>query len=360
MSKVYGEGERKRVMFIVRQLSLGGAERVTAVLASGFSDNQIDTHLVELDARSEDYKLSGNVHRHLAPACSIWAFRMAIQMMYLQHLIYTLRPDCIVALGSICLKASHLFLPPGTKLILSERNYPNSYSRKQFSSFSRAYQKADCVVFQTHDAMKCYGVDIQHKGLVIPNPVKSVLPRFTWARKLEAVTFARLEPQKNLALLIDAFAIFHNEHKDWHLSIYGQGSLHDELERHIASMGLVDSITILPFASDIHDRVKDAGMFISSSDYEGLQNALIEAMAMGIPCIATDSLGGGAREITADGSRGILVQRGNVKEMAEAMCKLADDEALAKRLSLAGSHITDEWSERSVVASWIKLIDGAL
>lgn len=85
------------------------------------------------------------------------------------------------------------------------------------------------------------------------------------------------------------------------------------------------------FRNDVHEKIADATMFVMSSDYEGLSNALLEAMAMGLPCISTDSPPGGARMVIRNGQNGLLVPVGNKEKLMEAMDSIAANAEMAEK-----------------------------
>lgn len=126
----------------------------------------------------------------------------------------------------------------------------------------------------------------------------------------EIVTVARLEPQKNQELLIDAFNIVSNKHKDVVLKIFGEGSLKKKLQNRIDELGLKDKVYLMGTKSDVLNWIKESYCFVLTSDFEGLPNSLIEAMCMGIPCISTDCSPGGARQLLSD-DRGLIVPCGD-------------------------------------------------
>lgn len=116
----------------------------------------------------------------------------------------------------------------------------------------------------------------------------------------------RFNPQKNYKLLIDAFAQFSKSYPDYTLEIYGDGALRQTMEKYIAKIGLTEKIILCGFCKNVHERIKDAGMYVMSSDFEGLSNAMLEAMALGLPVISTDHPPGGARAYITSYENGIL------------------------------------------------------
>jgi glycosyltransferase involved in cell wall biosynthesis len=116
----------------------------------------------------------------------------------------------------------------------------------------------------------------------------------------------------------------------------------------------------LPPRADVLDVVKDCAMFVSSSDYEGLSNSMLEAMAIGLPCVCTDCLGGGARELIKDGENGLLVPTKDAKALAEAMCSMVDDKELSKRCSDNASKIREELSAEYIADKWHEYIESVI
>ena len=108
------------------------------------------------------------------------------------------------------------------------------------------------MVFQTPAIRDYYGPIIRRRSVVIPNVITSGLPEYEYnADNRAIVTMARLEPQKNISMLIDAFAEFHRTHPDYTLRIYGQGSEEKELNNRIIGHGLTESAQILPFRNSL-------------------------------------------------------------------------------------------------------------
>ena len=111
-------------------------------------------------------------------------------------------------------------------------------------------------------------------------------------------------PQKNHKMLIKAFSLFGAKHGDYELVIYGRGETEDakkDLLQYIEEMDVNNSVTIKEPIDNVHEEIKDSTMFVLSSDYEGVSNALLECLAMGLPCISTDCPCGGSRMLIKDG-----------------------------------------------------------
>jgi len=242
-----------------------------------------------------------------------------------------------------------------TKVIISERNDPSKkggrFGYKQARDI--LYLMADCLVCQTPDAKQYFHKSVQAKTEVIPNPIKDDLPE-PWSdeRATYIVNFCRLNPQKNLFLLIDAFEIFSQKHTDFSLKIYGDGELHDELVEYISKKKMNNRICVYPATNDIHNCIRDAYMFVSSSDYEGLSNSMLEAMAMGIPTICTDCSCGGARMVIENEVNGLLVPIKDADALSNAMDKFVSNRQLADGCAEKALALRDRLSIERICAMW--------
>ena len=163
--------------------------------------------------------------------------------------------------------------------------------------------------------------------------------------------------------MITAFIEFHKSHPDYTLEIYGNTveEIEDRLKlsylQMLSSLGAEDYIKILPPRGDIHSVVRDCAMFVSSSDFEGLSNSMLEAMAVGLPCVCTDCLGGGAREMITDGESGLLVPMNDADALAKAMCRMVEDKELTDKCSRNAAKVRETHKVESIAAQWLKQIE---
>lgn len=208
----------------------------------------------------------------------------------------------------------------GVKIVLSERCDPAS--RPILSQILKKiqYKVADGYVFQTPEAAACYGKRAERIGVIIPNPLIDTLeiPQFDNLRK-EIVAVGRLSKEKNHKGLIDAFSIFHKSHPEYQLKIYGTGPLKDYLVGYSDKMGLSESIQIISGKTNISELIKGAELFVLNSNTEGMPNALIEAMSMGVLSISTDCPIYGPRSLVKHGANGYLTPVGESALLASQM-----------------------------------------
>lgn len=247
------------------------------------------------------------------------------------------------------------------EIIISERNDPSKdLSNKKYliEIKNYLYSKADKIIFQSQGAMEYYSKSIQDKGIIISNPLKSNLPsRYLGKRKKEIVTVARLEPQKNIFLLIKAFDIFQKKYPEYILSIYGKGSLEDELKNFVYKLKLEKKVFFKGFVENVSEKIYQSSLFILSSDYEGVSNAMLEALAMGIPTISTDSSPGGARMFIKNGENGFLVPVKDEEALARTMTMIINDINLMNKISENSVKIKKILSEKEICKEWEKYLN---
>ncbi len=219
------------------------------------------------------------------------------------------------------------------------------------------YPKASRVLVMTQEAKNYFSQEIQKKCVVIPNPLRDDFPApYTGKRRKTVINFCRLSSQKNLPLLIDAFSAFHQKHPEYQLEVYGQGEQKKELEHKIITMGLIDCVSILPFDPQVHLKIRDCAMFVSSSDWEGFPNSVLEALALGMPVISTDC-DFGPRDMISDHVNGLLTPVGDAQALTSAMLELAENLDLAEALGRNAVSVRERYAPEKIGQQWLDLIE---
>ena len=352
-----------KIACYVNKLSGGGAERAMSVLASGLARMGHEVTLVTDYSTPSEYTLDASIKREILSGEFVGCSRKGRGLRTLRR-IFALRKICsdnkidiIISFIRDCnfraILSTRLIK---TKNLISVRIDPKiGYRKKQTAAIARClYPFADGCVFQTEDAQAWFAPKIQKKSRVIFNPVSDAFYRVEPAPMAtkRIVACGRLTRQKRFDLLIDAFAKVCDEFADYKLEIYGQGTLDAELQEQINALGRQDRITLMGRSEDIPNTIKDAGMFVMSSDYEGLPNALMEAMALGLPVIATDCGGGGARALIEHGKDGLIVPCGDVDALASAIREsLSNPDAMDLRGQNAGEKAV-AFATEHIVAQW--------
>ena len=153
-------------------------------------------------------------------------------------------------------------------------------------------------------------------------------------------------------LLLEAFAEAHKTHPEYILKIYGEGVLRGALENKISEFNLEESAFLMGEKDNIKDEIYKEGIFVLSSDYEGMPNALMEAMALGIPCISTDCPCGGPKYLIKNKKNGILVDINDKNQLKEAMIYLIENKDIAKEIGSCANKICEELNPSVINKKW--------
>ncbi len=350
-------------MFVCQSLGNGGAERVVSVLTDELSEADYRVFILTMTKEKQVYNINENVEI-VAPHKNYNAGILGKlqRVKIIRDEIIKHKIDVVVAFSHYNAMFSVIAsygLP--VRIIGSERNDPAQLKNRKILNSTRniLYKKLDCLVCQTDEAKAYFPNKIQEKTTIILNPISaSIIDPYCGEKEKKIVTFCRLEPQKNLRMLIDAFEMLYEEYPDYELNIYGEGSERENLLNYIVSKGLVNVISIKPFCKDVHQKVMKATIFALPSNYEGLSNSMIEAMALGIPTVVTDCPCGGARMVIENNKNGIMVAVDDPKAMYEAFKKIIVSPKFAKELSNNGVKIRDKLNCKKIAKQWKKAIDG--
>ena len=353
----------KKVMFVCQSLGNGGAERVVSVLTDELSEADYRVFILTMTKEKQVYNINENVEI-VAPHKNYNAGILGKlqRVKIIRDEIIKHKIDVVVAFSHYNAMFSVIAsygLP--VRIIGSERNDPAQLKNRKILNSTRniLYKKLDCLVCQTDEAKAYFPNKIQEKTTIILNPISaSIIDPYCGEKEKKIVTFCRLEPQKNLRMLIDAFEMLYEQYPDYELNIYGEGSERENLLNYIVSKGLVNVISIKPFCKDVHQKVMKATIFALPSNYEGLSNSMIEAMALGIPTVVTDCPCGGARMVIENNKNGIMVSVDDPKAMYEAFKKIIVSPKFAKELSNNGVKIRDKLNCKKIAKQWKKAIDG--
>ncbi len=246
-------------------------------------------------------------------------------------------------------------------IIISERNDPNRLNHRPIKPIERMlrdllYTRAARIVLQTRDAISCFSGKTARNCVIIPNPLPEAMPApgDVNKRAKSIITAGRLTEQKNHKLLIEVFGRIADILPDYELKIFGKGELEDELQKLINERGLGERAHLCGFSDNLYGELASGGIYVSSSDWEGISNSLMEALAMGIPTVATDCPMGGSRMCIRDGENGFLVKPGDADAMADRIIRLATDSQLALRISQSAVAIRDEFSVDKILDMWLQ------
>lgn len=284
--------------------------------------------------------------------------RVPFWLKKIRHYLKTEKPDLVVSfvarINVLVLLAS---LGTKTKVFVSERNDPRYDGRGMLSKWMvrLLYPLSNGIVFQTEQVKSLFCQKIQSKGTVIPNPI-SVKTRTSEPKRKKIVTVGRLTAQKNHAMLIRAFSEVVKQYPEYCLEIYGKGELEEKTAAYINELGMSEHVFLCGNHLNIHEKTADAELFVLSSDYEGLSNALLEAMMMGLPCISTRCAG--AEEYIADNENGKLVPVADADAMKKAILYMIEHPAERKKMGERAEKTSELFSKECVLKQWHDFLEG--
>lgn len=358
------------ILLVISSLNGGGAERVISLMANYWANAGHRVTLVTLGGLGDDfYQLASSVARiGLDLLCesehTLAALTNNLRCIFrLRKSIKEVRPDVVISFidrTNVLTILATIGSP--VPIIISERTDPRFSQIPRIWSWLRdfSYRYADVLVVQTFavhkwamSRFKDCRVEVIPNPVIVPSGIRELSP----SRPLGKVVIAvgRLVRLKGFDVLIEAFSQCVASRPEWRLVILGEGPERGALEKLLRERNLADRVELPGRVQDVFPILSKTAFFVLSSRYEGFPNALIEAMACGLPVIATDCPSGPA-EIITNGVDGVLVPIEDVHAMAEAMGRLMDSDELRAQLASAAVNIRKRLSIQEIMSKWGTLL----
>ncbi len=357
-----------RILFVIPSLGPGGAERVASLLVNEWVRDGHEVTLVTfempgaepffaLDQRvnvrvlAADSSKRGIAARLGANVARVTRFRLLVKELHPDAVVAFMTEANVVALAA----AKGLGIP----VVVSERNQPDRPGLARVHRLARrlTYPAASAIVVQTEAiaswVKQRFAVPVQ----VIPNPVRVETERAAPQTETSPtiVSMGRLTHQKGFDVLLRSFAAIAPKHPDWQLVIYGEGPARDALQRLAAASGYQDRISFPGLTKDSAAVLRQASLFVLPSRFEGYPNVLIEALAAGLPVIAT-SCPGGSSEILGEGKYGLLVTPDDPSALSEALDTMMSSADLRASYASRGRDAVASLEIGKVSRRWLDLL----
>ncbi len=361
----------RKIVFHLNNLEQGGSERVVTNLAGRFAAEGYEVIVATEEKAENEFALDSRVRREIIGLKKEdegkgRLTKVYLREKYLREFVKRENPDVLIPFAH---KADYRALQAvrGTNIpvVVAIRTYPARHYNTRLDKIliRRLFPRAAGGVYQTAQQRDYFKPYLQEGTRIILNPVN---PKYVGVPKPEhrekiVIQHARLVDFKNQPLLVDAFMKVHERHPDWRLEIWGGDSrdgTKEILENKIASYHAESFVRLCGPSDELEKIIPHAGVYAFSSEWEGLPNSLIEAMALGMPIVATDCPCGGPAEIIENGVNGLLIPMKNPDAMADAVCRLIEDREKAERLGMEARKIVERCGEDVIYRQWKEYLEG--
>ena len=352
-----------KVLFTIPCLSYGGAEKNMVLVANYLSQKGHSIAICSFNEEPKKQQLHPDIRCYDMPVQPMGKGRFAWvgvrkrQYAFLEQTCKKEQPEVILsflpisnALAVLCGKKMHI------PVVISERADPYQAISKLDRLMHALYNRADGAVFQTEGAKKFYAPRLQKKSAVIPNPVilkEQDISYDLLACKPQIAFVGRFElKQKRQDIMLRAMRKVIEKHPQYTLVFYGDGPDKPAMQDFAAKLGIDQSVVFAGVSTQVLKDISQSEIFAMTSDYEGIPNVLIEAMSIGMPCVATDCSPGGARLLLRGGEDGMLVPCGDVEAIVSAINTLIEDKRLAADYGKKAKGIIDRFNYDTIMEKW--------
>lgn len=357
----------KKICFYVSSLEKGGAERVLTII-SGNLASEFDITILT-DTRGEvEYDLPTGTRRIVVTEQADFSKmgkwkKVFARRNILRKVIKKEQFDAIVIfMERSVLKMCIYTLGMKVPLIGAVRGDPNiifhGNLKKRIANIW--YRRLTRMVLQTQMQGEFFDAAIRKKEAIIPNPINEnfCVEPFQGERTNRIVSVGNLATRKDQSTMIDAFAKIQAKYPDTTLTIYGEGHLRRELEEKIARYGLEDRILLPGTVENVLEHIMDARLFVMTSIHEGIPNALMEAMAIGLPCVVTDCPCGGPALLIRHNENGKIVKMKDIDAIAQAMDEMLANPKAAEEMGKKATSVKEDYALAKVTKMWSDVILG--
>jgi glycosyltransferase involved in cell wall biosynthesis len=413
-----GEGVRaprkpnKRLAFVIAHLGSGGAQRVAANAANALAARGINLDIILVGENKNIFPLDPRITLHLSPrggeevndvkaasanalpakhrgsgwrarlrrllaegtAQGKWSRPLLMPVLYaflgidlvrqtlwLRREVKDIRADAVLSFltqtNILTILATRGLK---TRTVISERNDPALQTHRPGIALLRRlfYRHADLVTANSRGALRSMESYVPRSKLAfLPNPLS--IPKSSVRTNFAAptiITVGRLVEQKGLDVLLAAWAKAAPQIPQWRLAMVGEGPLRAELEALARQLGIEESVDWHGHVADPFPLMRGAEFFLLTSRFEGSPNALLEAMACGLPGIVSDASPGPIELVGVDESAGLIVPVEDVDATANAIARLAGDETLRRMLAAEARERVREYETDQALKVWLELL----
>lgn len=354
----------RTIALYIGSLSRGGAERVMVNIAAYFNGCGYKVYLVTKASEGPEYDVPEGVTRLPADIegdeiTSSRITNLKRRIEKLRNIWKEIKPDIILSF----IRKNNLMAIASAKglnipVVVSIRSNPErELQGRGFKQISfLMFKRAAGIVVQTSAAKAYLPENLQKKTVILPNSLSEAFVNVSPSkeRKKEIVLVGRIDSNKNQRMVLEVFDEIIDEYPQWSLHLYGDGDMAAGLRNRFDC----DRIVFHGPVDNVKDRIKDASIFVLPSKQEGMPNALIEAMALGIACISTDCPCGGPADLIEHDVNGILIPVDDSAQLKQQLCRLMEDEKLREELGAEALKISQKLNPDKVNKMWKDYLEG--
>lgn len=362
--------KEKHIAFYIGSLHKGGAERVFVNLAEYFLQEGYRVTMVTQYRKENEYMLADGIARVISDIEEKDVTRSRLLNFFRRvkklHLVWKdSQPDLVLScIGKNNFMTVVTTVGTKTRPVVSvvgeaKEEYPGRLMRILANLL---FPYAAGIILQTERSRAFFSRRVSEKAVVLPNSLNPdfIRPRYEGPRKPQIVSVGRMDANKNHEMMIRAFAGLADRYPEYTLTIYGDGELRDRLGELAEQLGVGERVKMPGVIPNVAEQIEKASLFLLTSYSEGVSNALIEALATGLPVIATDVPSGGTEELMEDGVNGLVIPAGDGKALERAMDRLLGDPAYADRLGREAARIQDRLEPGRVNRMWKEYFDAVM
>lgn len=362
-----------KIVFHLNCLELGGAERVVTNLSAQFAQDGYEVIIATEWQGEQEYSVYEKVRRiHVGLSqkdeSNSRISKYIKRIKYLRKMLQEEKPDIVVAFAK---KANYraLMAAKGTNIpvIIAVRIDPIGNYEERFDKIliNHLFKRAEGAVFQTPQQRDFFEKSIKERNRVILNPIhdKYIGREPIKERTKEIMHVGRLVDFKNQQLLIRAFSEVHKKYPEYILKLFGGDSFDgtkELLEKTIGECGMEKEVLIMGASEDIPNDIEKGTFFIATSDYEGLPNAVMEAMALGLPTISTDCPCGGPSSIIQSGENGLLIPIKNQRAAEDAMVYMIENKDKAEKMGKNAKKLGEMANSQAIYQQWKEYVESLI
>lgn len=355
----------KKILFITNSISFGGAAKMLCFLAESFALKGYQVVVANLRATNNvtDFeRILPNVE--VVTIKTVGKNKHFHRLKAIKRLAHEKKSEIIIGFTAFpnfySVVISKILRIPS---IVSERGDPyhtfSSSIKDKIVKF--VINQSAGAVFQTEGASSYYGKGLRRRSLIIPNPIfiQDEIPVIDFReREKTVVSVGRLDnEQKRYDVMLKSFALFSARHPEYILKLYGRGTQENEIRQWSQELGIQEKVKFMGLTTHPMLDIARDGMFLITSDYEGISNSLLEAMAVGLPCVSTDHSPGGARLLIEDHINGLLTPIGDVEAISKALCEFAENPDLAKKCGNNAKNVVSRFAPSKIIDMWESYIN---